>query len=480
MKEIGYSNRMTDRPAKDASTSKQDATTGNTKSWNSWQRCIALAKYQREYQQAAVDYAQTTAQTGMDYTKTAIEYVQKYGVPTLKYILTYGSLATATLATGGLLMMRQDKPTTDLSMVYGHNSMLSQRDTLPYPSEFTGIAIPDSWRQYQNIEHDEFSQWQVSNGEWHQPTTTDIERLQDHGIQREKVLSACQNPEYVAAAHNILCSMFQDKDCITALRNLCRDPNFKDTFADLVTDEKFIDSIRPLFSKDLQRVLEAKPEEARSHNLETTTQESLKGKRQKEVGRRLLEVPDNNPDSTAKSEEKCKQGSQAECYWSTGLLGVALCIVTYGYIMKSRELKDAVQEKHDMETKYLTDIANAKRRESMILTDELARKNQQSYDLQNALIPRLPDPNAIRRLVQKPGQPPQQPGQLKELPPQQPGQLKELPPQQPGQLKELPPQQPGQLKELPPQQPGQQSGGKRSQPQRRSRPQLPSKPPEMK
>jgi hypothetical protein len=454
MKEIGYSNRMTDRPAKDASTSKQDATTGNTKSWNSWQRCIALAKYQQEHQQAAMDYAQTTVQTGMDYTKTAIEYVQKYGVPTLKYILTYGSLATATLATGGLLMMRQDKPTTDLSMVYGHNSMLSQRDTLPYPSEFTGIAIPDSWRQYQNIEHDEFSQRQVSNGEWHQPTTTDIERLQDHEFQR----AACQNPEYVAAAHNILCSMFQDKDCITALRNLCRDPNFKDTFADLVTDEKFIDSIRPLFSKDLQRVLEAKPEEARSHNLDTTTQESFKSKRQKGVGRRLLRDIDNNPDSTAKSDEKCKQGSQAECYWSTGLLGVALCIVTYGYIMKSRELKDAVQEKHDMETKYLTDIANARRRESMILTDELARKNQQSYDLQNALIPRLPDPNAIRRLVQKPGQPPQQPGQLKELSPQQPGQLKELPPQQPGQ----------------------QSGGKRSQPQRRSRPQLPPKPPEMK
>ncbi len=474
MKEIGYSNRTTDRPAKDASTSKQDATIGNTKSWNSWQRCIALKKYQQEYQQATVDYAQTgieytkataraamdytqtTAQTGIEYTKTAIEYVQKYGVPTLKYILTYGSLATATLATGGLLLMRQDKATTDLSMVYGHNSMLSQRDTLPYPLEFTGIAIPDSWRQYQNIEHDEFSQWQVSNGEWHQPTTTDIERLQDHEFQREEILSACQNPEYVAAAHNILCSMFQDKDCITALRNLCRDPNFKDTFADLVTDEKFIDSIRPLFFEDLQRVLEAKPEEARGHNLDTTTQKSFKSKRQKGVGRRLLQAPDNDLDSTAKSEEKYKQGFQ-DAYMSMSIVIIGLAIggLAIAFTTAYKGYHKAVQKAHDIEVQYLKENLNAKRRKSMMLADQIRNDKQSILDLKHALVPRLPQ--QARRLVQLPGQPPQQLEQQKDLRPQQQGQ----PPQQMGQQKDM-----AQRK----------SGIKASQPQRRSRPQLPSKP----
>ena len=427
MKEIGYSNRTTDRPAKDASTSKQDATIGNTKSWNSWQRCIALKKYQQEYQQATVDYAQTGieytkataqatvdyAQTGIEYTKTAIEYVQKYGVPTLKYILTYGSLATATLATGGLLLMRQDKATTDLSMVYDHNSMLSQRDTLPYPLEFTGIAIPDSWRQYQNIEHDEFSQWQVSNGEWHQPTTTDIERLQDHEFQREEILSACQNPEYVAAAHNILCSMFQDKDCITALRNLCRDPNFKDTFADLVTDEKFIDSIRPLFFEDLQRVLEAKPEEARGHNLDTTTQKSFKSKRQKGVGRRLLQAPDNDLDLTAKSEEKYKQGFQ-DAYMSMSIVIIGLAIggLAIAFTTAYKGYHKAVQKAHDIEVQYLKENLNAKRRESMMLADQIRNDKQSILDLKHALVPRLPQ--QARRLVQLPGQPPQPQGPQKD------------------------------------------------------------------
>lgn len=297
MKEIGLSNSMTDgqpvqsRHAKDTPTTKQDATAGQTptKPWNSWQRYMAMA----EYAQTGKEYAQKYAQTTMEYAQTGKEYVQKYAVPTMKRVLTYGSLATAALLTGGLLT-RTYEATTDLSIGYGHSSALSQRDTLPYPLESTGIASSDSWRQYKNIEHDEFSQLRVSNVKRHQPTTTDIKRLQqDHEFQRE-ILSVCQDPEYAAVAKNqmnsIFCSMLQDKDFITPLSDLCRDPNFKNTFAALVKNEKFIDIIRPLFIENLQCVLEARQEEARSHNLDTTL------KSFKRVSRKLLSL--DNSDSS--------------------------------------------------------------------------------------------------------------------------------------------------------------------------------------
>ena len=415
MKEIGHSNGITDRPAKDAPTSKQDTTIGKTKSWNSWQRCIALAKYQQEYQRTAMEYAQTATQTSMEYTQTAaqtgaeyaqtaIEYVQKYAVPIMKYIVTYGSLATATLLTGGLLMAKNEA-TTDLSIGHGHSSVLSQRDTLPYPLESTGIAISDFWRQYQNIEHDEISQLRVSNVDWHQPPMTDIKRLQDHEFQRE-VLSACQNPEYAAVEMN---SMPQYKDYVTALSDLCRDPVFKNTFAALVQDKKFIHNIRPLFIEIFQRVLEARQarqEEARSHNLDTT-RESFE--RQKGVGRRLLGTLDDCPDSTAKSEEKYKQESDNQNTLVIALLCGVAAFAVGGYFMQSQKFEKLQKEKHNMEVKHLQTELDRERRNIEKLSKEVKKGQKDVVDLKIALIPRVADPNAVRRLVQ-----PVQPQQLKD------------------------------------------------------------------
>jgi hypothetical protein len=426
MKEIGHNNRITDRPTKDASTSKQDATIGKTNSWNSWQRCMALAKYQRtamEYAQTGADYAKTAARTSMDYTqsaartgadyaKTAIEYAQKYAVPIMKYMLTYGLLATAPMLTDGRPLMRQDEASTDLGIGYGHSSLLGQRDTLLYPLESTGVAISDFWRQHQNIEHDEFSQSRASNVELHQPPMTDIERLQDHEFQRE-ILSACQNPEYAAVEMN---SMPQDKDYITPLSDLCRDPIFKNTFAALAQDKKFIRNISPLFIENFQRVLDARQarqEEARSHNLDTTREPF---KRQQGVGRRLLRSIDDCPDSTAKYEEKHKQGSDNEVSkeWLIAALAAALVITIYNYSARNQRVEQLQKEKHELEVKYLQEKIYGLKQDKKSLITDLKKNQQDVVGLKFALLPRVQDLASARRIVQRPMQPPEQKGQAQD------------------------------------------------------------------
>ena len=402
MKETGPNDSMMDgqpvhsKHAKDAPTTKQDATAGQTPTnpWNSWRRYIAMAEYKR---------------TAMEYAQTGREYVQKYAVSSMKYVLKYGSLATASLLTGGLLMGKAEA-TTDLSIGYGYSSVLSQRDTLPHPLESTGIAISDPWRQYKNIEHDEFS---LSNVERPQPITTAIERLQQNHEFQKEILSACLDPEYATVSksqmNSIFGSLLQDKDCIKPLSDLCRDPDFRNTFAALVQNKKFMDSIRPLFIGNLQRVVEARQEETRSHNLDTM-QGSFK--RQKGGSRKLLSLDDDSPDSMKSTrglelenrelkalirelkasirEPKCVNQCTMTVFTTFVLTAAGFLVVNYLQQGAKKEAKEAKKQFIELQLQTKDEEIQRLQNENKWYHEQSELKFKQVFDLQKQLQPPPP------------------------------------------------------------------------------------------
>ena len=186
--------------------------------------------------------------------------------------------------------------------------------------------------------------------------------------------------------------MLQDKDFITPLSDLCRDPNFKNTFAALVKNEKFIDIIRPLFIENLQCVLEARQEEARSHNLDTTL------KSFKRVSRKLLSLDNSDnsdPIARAVRELAIRELKEAanKCTCKGEIIATFVCtaiaasLIAYCYNLGKRESLQKNKKYDKLKVEMLEKEIQELRIQNKWLHSQAEVKFKQVYELKERLQP---------------------------------------------------------------------------------------------